>query len=157
VIGVLLLVSMLVSATLAVVQAYFSDSLPGMTRFWPVIHDASSIVLMTGLFAVVFKVLPDVVIRWRDVAVGALITALLMTLGRFLIGLYLVHGGVGSAYGAAGSLVALLVWVYYSSLIVFFGAEFTQVYAHRRGAAIITRRSAHRAPRAERSHARGNG
>ena len=80
-----------------------------------------------------FKVLPDVRIRWRDVWVGAAVTAGLFTLGKFLIGLYLGYGSVGSAYGAAGSVVVFVVWVYYSSLILFTGAEFTKVYALRCG------------------------
>ena len=85
------------------------------------------------LFAMTFKVLPNVEIRWRDVWIGASVTALLFTVGKFLLGLYLGRATVGSAYGTAGSLVAVLVWVYYSAQILYLGAEFTQAYAHMYG------------------------
>jgi len=87
-----------------------------------------------------YKLLPDAVIRWRDVAVGALITSALFTLGRFLIGIYIGRAGLTSAYGAAGSVIGLMVWVYYSSIIVLFGAEITQVYAHRFGGDVRQRK-----------------
>ena len=89
--------------------------------------------VITLLFAIIFKVLPDVKIAWRDVWIGAIITALLFNLGKLLIGLYLGRGVVTSAYGAAGSLVIVLLWVYYSAQILFFGAKFTQVYSNRYG------------------------
>ena len=92
--------------------------------------------IITLLFAMIFKVLPDVKIAWRDVWVGAVVTALLFTIGKFLIGLYLAKSSVASTYGAAGSLVVLLLWIYYSSQILFLGAEFTQVYATRYGSQI---------------------
>jgi membrane protein len=85
----------------------------------------------------IFKLLPDVHIAWRDVWVGAVLTALLFVVGKSLVGLYLGRSGLDSAYGAAGSLVVLLVWVYYSSLIVFFGAEFTRAYADHFGSRIV--------------------
>src|SRR5205823_6766881 len=88
-------------------------------------------------FALIFKLLPDVRIAWRDVWVGALLTTVLFMVGKGLIGLYLGRSGLGSAYGAAGSLVALLVWIYYSAQILFFGAEFTKVYANRYGSRIV--------------------
>jgi membrane protein len=84
----------------------------------------------------IFKFLPDAKIAWRDVWIGAFITAALFTLGKFALGLYLGRSGVGSSYGAAGSLIVLLLWVFYSSQIVFFGAEFTQVYANRFGSRV---------------------
>jgi membrane protein len=89
--------------------------------------------LITLLFAMIFKFLPDAKIAWHDVWIGAFITAALFTAGKFALGLYLGKSGVGSSYGAAGSLIVLLLWVYYSSQILFFGAEFTQVYANRFG------------------------
>jgi membrane protein len=89
------------------------------------------------LFALIFKVLPDVKIRWRDVWIGAAATALLFTIGKFLIGLYLGKSTVASSYGAAGSVVVLVIWVYYSAQILFFGAEFTQVYARHFGGRIV--------------------
>jgi membrane protein len=92
-----------------------------------------SILVITGVFAVLFKYLPDVRITWGDVLLGAAFTAVLFTIGKFLIGLYLGKASFGSTYGAAGSLVIVLVWVYYSSQILFFGAEFTQVYARSHG------------------------
>jgi hypothetical protein len=89
------------------------------------------------LFGAIYKVLPDVEIQWSDVWIGAAVTSLLFTLGRLLIGLYLGYAGVGSTFGAAGSLLVFLVWVYYSAQILFFGAEFTQVYARRYGSRIV--------------------
>jgi membrane protein len=85
------------------------------------------------LFAMIFKFLPDVKIQWRDVWIGAVITAILFGIGKWLLGFYLGSGAAGSAYGAASSLITLLLWVYYSSQILLFGAEFTQVYAQRAG------------------------
>ena len=87
--------------------------------------------MITGVFAVLFKYLPDVDVQWHDVLIGAAFTALLFTIGKFAIGMYLGKASFGSTYGAAGSLVIVLVWVYYSAQIFFFGAEFTQVYAGR--------------------------
>lgn len=92
-----------------------------------------SLLVITLLFALIYRVVPSTRIRWDDVWVGALVTAILFTAGKYLIGLYLGKASVGSAYGAAGSLVALLVWVYYSAQIFLFGAEFTHVYAKRQG------------------------
>lgn len=89
--------------------------------------------VITLLFAMIFKFLPEPKIAWRDVWIGALITAALFTAGKFALGLYLGKSGVASSYGAAGSLIVLLLWVYYSAQILFFGAEFTQVYANRFG------------------------
>jgi membrane protein len=103
---------------------------------------------MTVLFAMIFKVLPDVEIGWRDVWIGAVATALLFTIGKFLIGLYIGKSAVASTYGAAGSLVVLLLWIYYSSQILFFGAEFTEVYASHYGSRI--RPSEHAVPVVER-------
>jgi membrane protein len=92
-----------------------------------------SLVLITLLFAMIFKFLPEAKIAWHDVWIGAFITAALFTVGKFALGLYLGKSGVSSSYGAAGSLIVLLLWVYYSSQILFFGAEFTQVYSNRFG------------------------
>ena len=88
---------------------------------------------MTLLFAMIYKLLPDRSIQWSDVWIGAIITSLLFTVGKFVIGVYLGKSDVGIAYGAAGSLVVMLIWVYYASQIFLFGAEFTAVYAHARG------------------------
>jgi membrane protein len=95
-----------------------------------------SIVVVAILFAVLFKALPDVRLAWRDVWVGAFATSVLFTLGKILIGLYLGRSGVGSAFGAAGSLVVVLAWIYYSAQIFFFGAELTKAYAHYHAPAV---------------------
>jgi membrane protein len=92
------------------------------------------------LFAIIYKMLPDTTIAWGDVAIGAVATSLLFAVGKFLIGLYLVYSSVVSAYGAAGSLVVVLVWVYYSAQIFYFGAEFTKVYATRMGHRVPSRK-----------------
>jgi membrane protein len=103
---------------------------------WRLVHGAASLALFTFSFGLIFKFLPDVKIAWRDVIAGALMTAILFTLGKWAIGLYLGNSTIGSAYGMAGSLIVLLVWVYYSSVIILFGAEMTQVYARRFGSGI---------------------
>jgi membrane protein len=97
-----------------------------------------SFVVITFMFAVIYKLLPDVTIAWRNVWTGAAVTAVLFTIGKTLIGLYLGRSSVASVYGAAGSLIVILLWIYYSAQIVFFGAEFTKVYARRFGALSTT-------------------
>jgi membrane protein len=129
----LLLVSLAIEALLKGFSHYVQSVLPGgivvaMTVY--VIFDFAVVVL---LFAMIFKFLPDVEIQWRDVWIGAVMTAILFGIGKWLLGLYLGSGAAGSAYGAASSLITLLLWVYYSSQILLFGAEFTQVYAARAG------------------------
>jgi membrane protein len=94
-----------------------------------ILNFALSFIVETVLFALMFKYLPDVAVAWRQVIVGAIGTALLFTIGKFLLGIYLGKASVGSTYGAAGSLVAVVVWIYYSAQIFFFGAEFTRLYA----------------------------
>jgi membrane protein len=103
---------------------------------------AVSFAVVTVLFALIFKFLPDAEVRWRDVWVGAIATAALFVIGKFAIGFYLSHASIGSAYGAAGSFVVVLVWVYYSAQILLFGAELTQVYAKRRGGGVRPARNA---------------
>jgi membrane protein len=100
------------------------------------LHFAVSFVVITLLFAMMFKLLPDVTMSWGDVWLGAVVTAGLFTVGKFAIGLYLGHSSMASSYGVAGSFVVLLVWVYYSAQILFFGAELTQVYANKYGSGI---------------------
>lgn len=141
-IGFLLLVSLLLTAVLAGIGKYLSDLLPMSAAVLQAMNFGVSLTVTAILFALIFKVLPDAIVRWRDVWVGALVTALLFSLGRFLIGLYLGRASIGSAYGAAGSLVVLLLWVYYSAQILFLGAEFTQVYAKRFGEAIVPKPNA---------------
>jgi len=132
----LLLVSLVLSAFLSAIGHFFASSLPGGELFWQVLNFVVSLAMVTGLFALILKYVPDVEIDWGDVWVGAAMTALLFTIGKSLLGIYLGKASVGSSYGAAGSLVVLVVWVYYSAQILFLGAEFTQVQARQRGRAI---------------------
>ena len=132
----LLLVSLVVSTALTWVGQVFASSLPGGAVVWQALNFCISLAVVTALFALMFKTLPDVHIKWRDVWVGAGVTAALFTLGKFLLGLYLGSAGVSSAYGAAGSIVALVIWVYYSSQVLLVGAEFTEVYARLYGSRI---------------------
>jgi membrane protein len=131
VIGVsfVLLVSLILSTVLAMITDYFSYLLPGAGIVWQVLDVGVSFFVIALLFALIFKVGPDVHIDWRDVWLGALITAVLFVIGKTAIAYYLGRSGVDSAYGAAGSLLVLLAWVYYSSQILFFGAEFTKLQA----------------------------
>jgi membrane protein len=133
VVGFLLLVSLLLTAGIAFVGKQFGAMVPGMEALIQILNSILSLAVITLLFGMMFKILPDANIAWRDVWIGAFITALLFTLGKFALGFYLGRSGIASSYGAAGSLIVLLLWVYYSSQIVFFGAEFTQVYANRFG------------------------
>ena len=130
-VGFLLLVSLIVNAWLAAVGAFFGGFLPMPELVLKGLTPAVSFVVIAGLFALIYKVMPDVDLRWRDVAAGAALTSLLFSLGKLLIGLYLGKASLGSTYGAAGSLVVLLVWVYYSAQIFLFGGEFTRVFARR--------------------------
>jgi membrane protein len=132
----LLLVSLIASAALTWLGQVFEQSLPGGALVWQVLNFGISLAVVTALFALIFKTLPDVHIQWRDVWVGAAVTAALFTLGKFVLGLYLGGAGVGSAYGAAGSIIALVIWVYYSAQVLLVGAEFTEVYARRFGSRI---------------------
>lgn len=132
----LLLVSLVLSAALTWVGEFFEHTLPGGAALWQVLNFAISLAVVTSLFALMFKTLPDVHIQWRDVWVGAAVTAVLFTIGKFGLGIYLGSAGVSSAYGAAGSIVALVIWVYYSAQVLLVGAEFTEVYARRFGSRI---------------------
>jgi membrane protein len=132
-IGALLFVSLLLSAAVAAVRGFVGVHLPLLGRVLPLLDVALSLAVVTALFALVYKVLPDVRLRWRDVWLGAGVTAMLFTIGKSLIALYLGRVVRTSVYGAAGSLVLLLLWVYYSAQILFLGAEFTEVYSRRYG------------------------
>lgn len=138
----LLLVSLVLSAALAAVGAYFAHALPGGSALWQSLNFAISLGVTSLLFALIFKVVPDVDIKLRDVWIGGIATALLFTLGKLAIGLYVGRSSVASPFGAAGSIVALVVWVYYSAQILFFGAELTQVYARRHGSRITPTKNA---------------
>lgn len=133
VVGFLLLVSLVLSAALSGLQDYMTHRLPAVPWLWQLGNTGVSLVIVALLFAMIYKYLPDVEIGWRDVWIGAVVTSVLFNAGKYLIGLYLGQTAMGSAFGAAGSLAVLLVWIYYSALISFFGAEFTQVYARRHG------------------------
>jgi membrane protein len=133
-IGFLLLASLALSAALSATSRYFAED--SSSLWWQFINQVVSFGVITFLFALIFKLLPDTEIAWKDVWVGAALTAVLFTIGKYLIGLYLGNSSVGSAYGAAGSLAVFLIWVYYSSQILFFGAEFTKVYANQYGGAL---------------------
>jgi membrane protein len=145
-VGFLLLVSLVVSAALTAVGTYFSGRFPGGAVLLRILSEVVSFAVITLLFAMLYRVLPDVEISWQDVWAGSAFTAVLFTLGKYLIGLYLGHSSVASVYGAAGSLVVVLLWIYYSSQILFFGAEFTQVYARRYGSRIEPSKNAQWVP-----------
>jgi membrane protein len=132
-IGFLLLVSLVLSTAISAAGTFFAAYLPVNEALLHVVNFALSFLAVTGLFALLYKVVPDVRIEWRDVWIGAAVTSALFAVGKLLIGLYLGKAGVGSAYGAAGSLVVFLVWVYYSAQIFFLGAEFTHTFAERHG------------------------
>ena len=133
-VGFVLLVSLVLSAALSAMHGYLSQAMPRGGTLWQGVNLVVSLGVITLLIAAIYRMLPDVRVAWRYVWLGAVFTSLLFGAGKFLIGLYLGHASIGSSYGAAGSLVVFLVWVYYSSLILFMGAEITQVYARWRGA-----------------------
>ena len=133
VVGFLLLVSLAVSASLAAIHGFSVGLWPGAKVLLEVVNAIFSFGVVTVMFAAIFKLLPDTQIAWRDVWAGAATTAALFTVGKTLIGLYLGKSSIASAYGAAASLAIILAWVYYAAQILFFGAELTQVYAHRHG------------------------
>lgn len=132
-IGFILLVSLIVSAALSAIGKWVSGIVPMQFIIWKIIDFGASLAVITLLFAMIFKMLPDVRIAWRDVWVGSLITALLFTVGKFFLGVYLGRSSLSSAYGAAGSFVVVLLWVYYSAQILLFGAAIVRVYADRYG------------------------
>jgi membrane protein len=145
--GFLLLVSLLISTALTTVNKTIVQQIPGSTIIWELVNIGMSIIVFTLIFGLIFKVVPDVKITWNDVLIGAFVTAILIEIGKNLIGLYLGRSSAGSTYGAAGSFVIILLWVYYSSQILFLGAEFTQVYARRYGKRIEPANYAMRVPK----------
>jgi membrane protein len=136
IIGFLLVISFTLSIALSIVTGFFRTHLPVPPFFIQACDFVFSIFLVTLLFALIYKVLPDVEIAWTDVWIGSAITAVLFTLGKFLFGMYLGRSSISSAYGAASSLAIILMWVYYSAQIFFIGAELTQVYANRYGSRV---------------------
>jgi membrane protein len=134
--GFLLLVSLVIHAVLSALSMTLSDSLPGGAGLWQMINVIVSFAVVTVLFALIFKFVPDAHTAWNDVWVGAVLTSVLFAIGKFLLGWYLGQASTTSAYGAAASLVVVLLWVYYASQILLFGAAFTRVYALRVGSGI---------------------
>ena len=131
--GFLLMVSLILDAGLSWVGTYLEASFSGVTVILQILNSAIAFGIAALLFAMIFKILPAVPLTWRDVGMGAAMTALLFTAGKFVIGYYIGKSGVASAYGAAASIITLLLWIYYSSLTLLFGAEFTKAYAENRG------------------------
>ena len=129
----LLLVSLVLSAALSALGKWWGGWFEGWAVLLEALNFAVSFAITTGLFALIYKFLPRAEIAWHDVWIGAAVTALLFAVGKFLIGLYIGRSGIASGFGAAGSFVVLLIWVYYSTQIFLLGAEFTWVYAHERG------------------------
>ncbi len=142
--GFLLLVSLVLSTALSAAVRYFGGMIPFSATVLEGVNFFVSFFVITLLFAYIFKYLPDAEIDWGDVWIGALMTSLLFVIGKFLLGLYLGNSAIGSTYGAAGSVIIVLIWIYYSAQILFFGAEFTKVFARYRGKSIMP------APNAER-------
>jgi len=132
-VGFLLLVSLVIDTAITAIGTYAGSHLPGGEVLWHVAELIFSFCVITVLMAMIFRLLPDLKIEWRDVWLGAAITSLLFVLGKFALGIYFAKSAVGSSFGAAGSLVIVLLWVYYSAQILLFGAEFTQVYARAHG------------------------
>jgi membrane protein len=140
--GFLLLVSLVVSAALSALSGWLRAAFGDVAILSWFIDAAVALVVISTLIALIYKILPDAKVAWRDVWVGAIATAILFMIGKYLIGLYIGRASVGSAFGAAGSLAVLLVWIYYSAQIVLLGAEFTRVYANRFGAKVRPSRQA---------------
>jgi membrane protein len=131
--GFLLLVSLVISAGLSALSEYVNAHLPFGYLILQAVNFLISFALNSVLFAAIYKVLPDKNLEWQDVLVGAVVTAFLFSIGKFLIGLYIGSSAVASSYGAAGALIVALLWIYYSTQIFLLGAEFTKVYAHHHG------------------------
>ena len=131
--GFLMLVSLVVSAALTALGDYLSGLFPGAGFLMSLLNSTISLVLIATLFVVIYKILPDTPIAWRDVVVGSVATAILFTVGKSLIGLYIGSTSVASSYGAAGALLIILLWVYYSAQIFLLGAEYTRAYAETHG------------------------
>lgn len=146
-IGIFLLLSLAVSTAVAALSHSVAIVLPSSILVWQWVDLGVSLCLLTVLFALTYKVLPSAHIAWRDVWIGAFITAVLFTLGKLFIGKYLAYSSVTSAYGAAGSIIVILLWVYYSAQVFFFGAEFTHVYARRYGAGVTPTKNATLVPK----------
>lgn len=136
-VGFLLLISLVISTLLAALGIYLSGRLQFPSAVWQAWDIFLSFMIVSGLFALIFKLVPNVRIGWRDVWLGSMGTAFLFTMGKFVIGYYLAASGIATSFGAAGSVVIVLAWIYYSACILFFGAEMTKVYARKFGSGIV--------------------
>lgn len=135
--GFLLIVSLIVNGVVLALSSVLSKFLPDITiLIIEILNQGITLLVLGALFSIIYKVLPDVEIEWKDVIAGAVFTSLLFMLGKYLIGLYIQSSSIASVYGAAGSFLLIIVWVYYSAAILYFGAEFTQVYAQSKGSRI---------------------
>ncbi len=132
-IGFLLIVSLLASALIEILNKQLNYYLPDTTLLLLVVNNIVALLIISLFFTLIFKYLPDSIVKWSDALVGALFTSVLFLLGKFLIGLYLSSSTTASVYGAAGSLIIILLWIYYSSILLYFGAEFTKIYALNHG------------------------
>lgn len=136
--GFVLMVSLAVNAFVSVITSQLANIIPGAgTYFLMIVNQALIFFILSFLFAVIFKVLPDAKIKWRDVSKGAMLTAILFMIGKYLIGIYVEKSNLTSVYGAAGSIIIIMVWVYYTAIILYFGAEFTKVYSIKYGSKIV--------------------
>lgn len=131
-----MIASLILEGILGFLEPVLEPVIPYGVRFWSLTNNVIMIVVTTTLFAIIYKMLPDIKIRWSDVWVGALATALMFLLGRYMITLYITGGMMATTYGAAGTFVIFLIWVYYNALVVFLGAEFTKIYTNRYGSKI---------------------
>ncbi|QMT61638.1 YihY/virulence factor BrkB family protein [Legionella sp. PC997] len=141
-VGFLLLVSLIISVVLSFVSSHLLTYLPQFAFIAYVMNFLISILGITFLFALIFKIIPDVILQWKDVWLGAFITALLFSIGKFLLGIYLSHSNLSQGFGAAGALILILVWIYYSAQILFTGAEFIKVHLLQKGKKIIPSKEA---------------
>lgn len=141
-VGFLLLVSLVINALLSTLGPFLSEALPGGALLWNAVNYVITLAVISLMFALIFKFVPDIRVGWKEVLIGGFVTALLFLLGQVALGIYLSLGNVGSAFGAAASLVVVLVWIYYSAQILFLGAEFTQVYANSYGSGMSPARHA---------------
>ena len=126
--GFLLMVSLIISSAISIINTYMGEKFPTLIPLAFILNNLSSLIVLTVLFALIYKILPGVIITWKYVWFGSILTSVLFTLGKYLISLYLGSSSFSSTYGAAASLVVIFVWLYYSGLILYFGAELTQVY-----------------------------
>jgi membrane protein len=131
--GFLLIVSLVISAGLTAFGRYLDTALPTGKLILPILNFVVSFVLLGLLFGAIYKILPDRSLQWKDVVIGAVVTSVLFNIGKSLIGWYIGSSAIASSYGAAGGLIVLLLWVYYSVQIFLLGAEFTKIYANRHG------------------------